>query len=74
MPIFIVPSSPITSKRKILKESPPCGKAAKLLFAVTLVLLALGYSFCHAMASYDHNENMYVTAGVLISTWPVDLS
>jgi hypothetical protein len=42
------------------------GKAAVIL-AVTLVLLALGYSFCHALASYDHNENMYVTAGVRIS-------
>ena len=35
--------------------------------AVVLLLAALAVSLCHAMANYDHNENMYVTAGVMIS-------
>lgn len=36
-------------------------------FAFLLVLVGIGYSFCFAMAGFDHNENMYVTAGVMIS-------
>lgn len=39
----------------------------KLSLALAVALVALIFSFCHAMLGFDLNENMYVTAGVLIS-------